>query len=560
MTVDATTQDSPRVLYVARRAADIPAVAELLPDASEVRVVQGADEAVAALRTEPFDLVVSDASELMALARAASHRESENILGQLGLGVCMVNADGSSAWDNPKFQNFPPDAAEQIRRICVEECRAFTAEQVNANPQRSHRREVRVGDAQVYELTIAPLQFDGTTVTQVVALVADVSQPRRLQEKIAAIDEAGRELVRLDPEKLSRLDVSDRLALFEEKVIRFSHDLLQFDHLAVRVLDWKHNRLETVVATGFSEAARSLEILALPDDNGISGYVAATGRSYICRDIARDPRYLPGIDGARSSLTVPLRLNELIVGVFNVESERVDAFNDDDRQFAEIFARYMAIALHILQLLAVERYTTTGQVAADVDAEVAAPLNDIISDATVLLTGGAMDDASKAVLRRIIDNVDLAKRAIRNVTEPSGISGLIPVEESRDPVIDGKRILIAEDEDIIRDTVAEVLSKSGALTVTASDGNKALAMIAAQHFDLVLSDIKMPCKTGYEVFSAVKAVHEECPVILITGFGYDPEHSIVRASKEGLAGVLFKPFKVEQLLTQVRQALSNTPA
>ena len=45
-------------------------------------------------------------------------------------------------------------------------------------------------------------------------------------------------------------------------------------------------------------------------------------------------------------------------------------------------------------------------------------------------------------------------------------------------------------------------------------------------------------------------------MILITGFGYDPEHSIVRASREGLAGVLFKPFKVEQLLELIEKAVA----
>jgi DNA-binding NtrC family response regulator len=63
------------------------------------------------------------------------------------------------------------------------------------------------------------------------------------------------------------------------------------------------------------------------------------------------------------------------------------------------------------------------------------------------------------------------------------------------------------------------------------------------------------------VFAAARAANPDCPVILITGFGYDPDHSIVRASREGLAGVLFKPFKVDQLLEQIRRALSKqTPA
>ena len=81
-------------------------------------------------------------------------------------------------------------------------------------------------------------------------------------------------------------------------------------------------------------------------------------------------------------------------------------------------------------------------------------------------------------------------------------------------------------------------------------------MLQAQRFDVVLSDIKMPFKNGYEVFAATKQVHPACPVILITGFGYDPEHAIVRASREGLAGVLFKPFKVEQLLELIEKAVT----
>jgi two-component system, sensor histidine kinase SagS len=49
-------------------------------------------------------------------------------------------------------------------------------------------------------------------------------------------------------------------------------------------------------------------------------------------------------------------------------------------------------------------------------------------------------------------------------------------------------------------------------------------------------------------------------VILMTGFGYDPHHSIVRASQEGLSSVMFKPFKVDQLLEEVRKALGQKPA
>ena len=70
----------------------------------------------------------------------------------------------------------------------------------------------------------------------------------------------------------------------------------------------------------------------------------------------------------------------------------------------------------------------------------------------------------------------------------------------------------------------------------------------------------MPDKTGYDVFAAAHKKNRNLSVILMTGFGYDPNHSIVRASQEGLQAVLFKPFKVQQLLMEVRKALQAAVA
>jgi DNA-binding NtrC family response regulator len=67
----------------------------------------------------------------------------------------------------------------------------------------------------------------------------------------------------------------------------------------------------------------------------------------------------------------------------------------------------------------------------------------------------------------------------------------------------------------------------------------------------------MPGRNGYQIFAAAKDRQADCPVILMTGFGYDPNHSIIRARREGLAGVLFKPFKVDQLLSDLRTALAR---
>jgi len=112
----------------------------------------------------------------------------------------------------------------------------------------------------------------------------------------------------------------------------------------------------------------------------------------------------------------------------------------------------------------------------------------------------------------------------------------------------------------MRNTIRDVLSKSGATVHTASDGAEAVMLIDKQSLDLIISDIKMPRRNGYEIFAAARRRDATIPVILMTAFGYDPNHCVVRASQEGLAAVLFKPFKVDQLLDEVRKALSaETP-
>ena len=68
-----------------------------------------------------------------------------------------------------------------------------------------------------------------------------------------------------------------------------------------------------------------------------------------------------------------------------------------------------------------------------------------------------------------------------------------------------------------------------------SDGYEAINLIGQQYFDLIISDIKLPHRNGYEIFAAARRVRDNFPVVLMTGFGYDPHHSIVRASQEGLS-------------------------
>jgi CheY-like chemotaxis protein len=483
-------------------------------------------------------------------------QQADQVLERIAQGVCVVDQDGRLAWANAALREYPQEVRDALARSChglLADLAADTSEPV---AQRVRRISLRVGREYVFDLTVSALPDADGRVGRVVGILNDTTAICDIRERIDAINAAGRELIELYGDASAGLDVAERLRLLEDKVIRYCRDLLQFTHFEVRVLDPATNKLELVLAGGFSEHSKLLEVYARTEGGGISGFVAATGESYICPDVTKDPRYLRGLESARSSLTVPLRLNDRVVGTFNVEADKIAAFSEEDRQVAEVFGRYVAVALHMLKLLAVERSETTGQVAADVQAELAQPLNDIIAEATHVIEQAAAGGDAPQRARTIIQRVDRVQRLLQAAAAVPGIRGLVPETTTIDPVLQDKRVLVAEDEDIIRETIAEVLSKVGALPVMAKDGRDAIAMVRAQHFDLVLSDIKMPYKNGYDVFAAAKQANPQCQVILITGFGYDPEHSIVRASREGLAAVLFKPFKVEQLVEAAHKAIA----
>lgn len=516
------------------------------------------EEALEALRCESFDLVVSRAADFPVLCSVDDGGHAAAVLDAVNQGVCMLGESGQIEWANPKLLNLPEDVRTRIRDHAMETLE-LARKDVDAGISRVHGRRYNLSTdrSEQFEVTATPVVDSQGRVTRVVAVVRDTTNARRLQNKIDAIDRAGRELLSLDAEQFSRLNAQERLALLEEKIRCCTEQLLHFDNFEVRIVDKNKDRLELVLAAGMPSEIHEADLHVSQEGNGICGYVASRGRSYICPDASNDPRYLPGIKNCKSSLTVPLFLREDVVGVANFESKELASFNEDDRQFAEIFGRYIALSLHILELLVSERHTTVGRVGQDVMAGITGPINDILTDVEGLVEDYIGHDDLRHRLRKISEYAVAARESTKSVT--SSKPGLLGIRsDSRrtvDPALKGKRVLVADDEDMIRDTVRDVLIGYGCEVSTARDGADAIELIGKQPFDLVLSDIKMPNKTGYEVFAAAKEANASTPVILTTGFGYDPNHTIIRARREGLAAVLFKPFKVDQLLGEIRMAL-----
>jgi DNA-binding NtrC family response regulator len=113
-------------------------------------------------------------------------------------------------------------------------------------------------------------------------------------------------------------------------------------------------------------------------------------------------------------------------------------------------------------------------------------------------------------------------------------------------------ILVVDDDDVIRDTLCELLSLQYSCQ-TADTAEEALAKLEAQSFDVVLTDISMPGLSGMELLSRVLKLYPGTPVIVISGLS-DQEQAQSLISL-GAADYLLKPFRLEVVEESVRRAL-----
>jgi DNA-binding NtrC family response regulator len=74
-----------------------------------------------------------------------------------------------------------------------------------------------------------------------------------------------------------------------------------------------------------------------------------------------------------------------------------------------------------------------------------------------------------------------------------------------------------------------------------------------------LADIRLTDMNGYELMQKLQEIREPVPLLLMTGFGYDPGHSIVNCRKAGLPAwaILYKPFRLDQLLSAVERIIEE---
>jgi len=564
--------DRPRLLLIGPAPGPLNgalAAAEVEPVSTEL------GEIATRLRDGDFSAVLTTPE--VATGLLDRFRRDELILSHIDKGLAVLDPEGKVIWANPVFRSF--SSTDPVGRPLLEALGARllaptiptpaeTREEASAppgtraaDPLAPAREGVPTAfrlhcpnhpDMPYVEADIRPVRRPGTGEARLIVLLRNITAEVIQQQKLDALHQAGRELAGLDPDQLAEMDVPSRIELLKHNLRHFIHDLLHYDTIEVRLLNRKTGELRPLLEDGMLPEAAGRKLFALPTGNGVTGYVAFTGTSYLCEDTTKDPHYLAGAAGARSSMTVPLKFHDEVIGTLNVESPRVSGFGPDDLQFTELFSKEIAAALHTLDLLSAQLVCTASQSIEAVNKEIALPLDEVLAGGSVLLEKLHEHDPESAErLRKMLDAARQVKDCIsnvgRNMTDaPAAASGDLPLL--------GKRVLVVDSDERMRRQAHLLLTRLGGTVETSSTGADGVAMAVEEEYDAIFQEVKPPDMGGFECYQRLRAARPGAILSLTTGFGYDTAHSIVKARADGMKYVLFKPFRQDQVVKAVLDA------
>jgi two-component system, sensor histidine kinase SagS len=559
-----------RILLVCSSGENAEQLLARAAESHDVVVASNPLRALAHLSRERFAGVYVSSEYLQEALELGRLLQNEHILDGMPDGVVLLDSDNQIVWSNGRLCEWL-DCEQVVGKnfytvlgspeiLGPDFCPFHTALATG----QATSSTLRSGDSRYYHVHAAPVREAGNLLRHLIVNVRDVTAEVQQQQKMAAIHQAGLELADLSPSEITHMAVQDRIELVKSNILHFTRDLLHFNVVEVRLLDQKTGKLEPLLTMGMEEDAVARELSAQPQNNGVTGFVAATGKSYLCEDTSEDPLYLSGAKDAKSSLTVPLLLHDQVIGTFNVESVEPRAFSESDLQFLEIFCRDVAAALNTLELLAAEKVTTAAVSVEAIHSAVALPVDEILNDAVSVMEryiGHEPEVVER--LQRILRNARDIKQVIQKVGQEMAPAEALPatMQVEEQPQLRDRRILVVDADEHVRSAAHNLMERYGCVVETAHDGAEAMYMVRGMtdaEYDVVISDIRLPDMTGYEFMLKLQEVMCSPPLVLMTGFGWDPGHSLVKARQAGLQAVLYKPFRLDQLLRAVEQVI-NAP-
>jgi len=565
-----------KILVVGSPAEAESSVAENLRNAADLEVAATWNDARRLMREQCFDGIFigrsgdgSNLSQVSDLIRATQ---------QIPQGVAIVDEEQNVLWANQQLNTWAEcenavglnlyDALGDGEIIggmkcpCLKTIKSTRAARclIKSKAEQFFRVQAKL----MTDPDVASGFVESEEPLEILVFVQDVTSDERYRQKLNAIHEAGVELSNLSPEEVFQMDVEDRIELLKSNILHYTQSILAYDYVEIRLLDQGTGKLQGLLSAGIDQEAAERSLVVSKQANGVTGYVAATGESYLVEDVANDPLFIQSFSGAKSSLTVPLKWQSVVIGTFNVESPDEDSFSESDMHFLELFVRNIAMALNTLDLLVAQKTNAAQKSIEAIHREVALPIDKILNDAVNVMECyiGHEPEVEKR-LRRILQNARDVRQVIHKIGQDMAPTEAVPagVAIERHPFLVGQRVLVVDSDESVRNDAHSLLERFGCIVETAETGGEAVFMVRNSEgnasYNAIISDIGLPDFSGYQLMLRLQEMMDVVPLILMTGFGYDPGHSIVKARQAGLHAnaILYKPFRLVQLLDVMETVL-----
>jgi CheY-like chemotaxis protein len=321
--------------------------------------------------------------------------------------------------------------------------------------------------------------------------------------------------------------------------------------------------LDLTHSSGFKDRSAAM-LTGLKADQGILKRLVDTGIPQVVNDVRETETGLSALaeeEGLESMICVPIFSRDELWGMLAAFSREKSRFKEEDGRIMALFGGQIGQLLeHLSQSIRDNLDEVLVPILGSIEL-----MNFRYADRGTISVSEVLD-AQNRFRRRILsyiagleqgsmENVTGEEEARREgITLPSGdelsVEEVITIKGDENSTPNTKKVLVIDDQPIVTDLLVSVLERMNYQARVASCGKEGLEMFEKDRFDLVITDLGMPDISGWEVSQAVKQKRPDLPVVVITGWGVDPDPNKVRDSKVDL--IITKPFQVEQLEKTIR--------
>ena len=381
----------------------------------------------------------------------AERRQTETRLRQLSavveqgpVIVVITNLQGDIEYVNPKFTEVTGYTAVEVQgknphmfksdNTSAEEYKQLWDTISQGKEWRGELYNHKKDGSPYWEFaSISPLFNDEQEITHFIAVKEEITQQKEVRENLRLRNQELQTLYRIGQMLNSSLDLTQVLRQFLNEV----QDLLQVVACSVWLLDGDTGEMVCEEAT---EPRRSdVKGWRLHPGAGLVGWVMENGRSLIVNNVTQDPRHYPHVDqktglNLRSILSVPLRIQQKTIGVFQMVDEIANRFTLRDQQFAESLATVAGHAIenarlhtHLQQqldllkstrdrLMRSEKLAAVGELVASIAHELNNPLAAIVLHAQLLQTSGLPEEFNQDI-QQVVAQTRRARKIVQSLLD-----------------------------------------------------------------------------------------------------------------------------------------------